>query len=232
MKKFLFLFLTVLTCSQLHSQDTVKVITNLSPEQEAENSYNAALELMSKKEYNGAIDNFTKAIGLNPAFEKAFLNRGFAKYEAKKNEEAIQDFNQSNTLKLSAEAYFGKGECFNVLNKKDSALQNLDKAITLDTKYAKAFYLRGQIKFEAKQYKEAIEDYDKAIAVKPNYAYAYNDRGSAKKQLGDEAGAIADYEKAVEHDNKLYFAYNNLGSARRNKGDNAGAIEAYNKAIA
>ncbi|MHB8260417.1 MAG: tetratricopeptide repeat protein [Bacteroidia bacterium] len=214
------------------AQDTIKVKTNLTPEQEAENAYNIALEMMGKKDYNAAIDNFTKAVTLNPTFEKAFLNRGFAKYESKKMANAIEDFNQANVLKPSADAYFGKAECFYGMNKKDSATQNLNKTVALDNRYAKAFYLRGQIKFETKQYKEAIEDYDKAIMAKPDYAYAYNDRGSAKKQLGDEAGAIIDYEKAVQHDNKLFFAYNNLGSAKRNKGDNTGAIEAYNKAIA
>lgn len=229
------LFLTIIAfvfCFQLQAQDTVKIKTALTPEQEAENAYNTALEMMGKKEYQPAIENFTKAVTLNPTFEKAFLSRGFAKYETKNNAGAIEDFNLANAIKPSADAYFGKGESFYNLGKKDSSAQNLSKAVVLDDKYAKAFYLRGQIKFENKEYKEAINDYDKAIAAKPDYAYAYNDRGSAKKQLGDEAGAVADYEKAVANDSKLYIAYNNLGSAKRSKGDNAGAIDAYNKAIA
>jgi tetratricopeptide (TPR) repeat protein len=232
MKKIYITLIAFAFCFQLNAQDTVKVKTNATPEQEAETAYNLALEMMGKKDYTAAIDHFTKAVTILPTFEKAYLNRGFAKYESKNNAGAIEDFNLANTLKPSADAYFGKAEGFYSLNKKDSSTQNLDKAIALDNKYAKAFYLRGQIKFEAQQYKEAVEDYDKAIASKPDYAYAFNDRGSAKKQLGDEAGAVADYEKAVEHDNKLFFAYNNLGSAKRNKGDNDGAITAYNKAIA
>jgi len=232
MKKIIITLITFVFCFNLHAQDTVKVKTNLTPEQQAETAYNLALEMMGKKEYSAAIDNFTQALSLNPGFVLAMVNRGFAEYESKKNTDAMRDFSQANVLKPSAEGYFGEAECFYSMNKKDSATQYLTKAVALDIKYAKAFYLRAQIKFEAKDYKEAIEDYDKAIAAKPDYAYAYNDRGSAKKQNGDAAGAIADYEKAVQYDNKLFFAYNNLGSAKRDKGDNTGAIEAYNKAIA
>ena len=232
MKKIFFTVIIFAASIQLQAQDTVKVKTNLTPQQEAETLYNTALEMMGKKEYVGAIDNFTKAITLNSLFDKAFLNRGFAKYENKNNEAAIEDFNAANSMKPSADAYFGKAECFYAMNKKDSCMPNLAKATILDDKYAKAYYLQGQLNFENQQYKEAIEAYNQAIVAKPDYAYAYNDRASAKKQMGDEAGAIADYEKAVSSDNKLFFAYNNLGSAKRNKGDNDGAITAYNKAIA
>jgi tetratricopeptide (TPR) repeat protein len=231
MKKVFISLIAFVFWFNLQAQDTVKVKTNLTPEQQAETAYNLALEMMGKKQYSAAIDNFTQALSLNPSFVLALVNRGFAEYESKKNTDAIRDFNQANVLKPSADGYFGEAECFYAINKRDSATQYLTKAVALDNKYAKAFYLRAQIKFEAKDYKEAIEDYNQAIAAKPDYAYAYNDRGSAKKQNGDAAGAISDYEKAVQNDNKLFFAYNNLGSARRDKGDNTGAIEAYNKAI-
>ncbi|HXU25871.1 MAG TPA: hypothetical protein VN698_01475, partial [Bacteroidia bacterium] len=93
MKKTCIALIAFVFCFQLHAQDTVKIKTALTPEQEAENAYNIALEMMGKKEYPAAIDNFTKAVTLNPVFEKAFLSRGFAKYESKNNAGAIEDFN-------------------------------------------------------------------------------------------------------------------------------------------
>lgn len=231
MKRFILILSFGAACLGATAQDTVKIKTSLTPDQEAENAYNMALEMMGKKDYNNAIENFTKAVTLNPNFEKAYLNRGYARYAAKSNEAAISDFNKVNSLKPSADAYFGKAQSYLAIGHRDSSMHNLDQAIAADSKYAKAYYLRGQLKFEAQDYKEAIADYDKAIAEKPDYAYAYNDRASAKKMLDDEAGAIADYEKAVFIDEGMFFAYNNLGSARRNKGENKAAIEAYNKAI-
>ena len=51
-----------LTCLNTFGQDTVKIKTALTPEQEAENAYNIGLEYMTKKDFNGAIENFSKAI--------------------------------------------------------------------------------------------------------------------------------------------------------------------------
>lgn len=231
MKKVIFLLLAFLYIES-KAQDTVKVRTAATPEQQAEADYNLALEKMAVKNYSGAIEDFTKAISAHPAFEKAYIHRGFAHYENKDNNAAMADFDKANSLKPSSEAMFGKAQSLYSLGKKDESEQELNKATMLEESNYKAWYLLGQLKFERQDYKEAIADYDKAIAAKTDYAYAYNDRASAKKQNGDEAGALADYQKAVSLDNKLFFAYNNLGSMLRNKGDYAGAIDAYNKAIA
>lgn len=58
---------TVLVCLSflylnISTQDTVKVKTALTPDQEAENAYNAGLESMSKKDFNMAVEQFSKAI--------------------------------------------------------------------------------------------------------------------------------------------------------------------------
>src|ERR1700739_460344 len=141
MKKTIVALIAFVFCFNLYAQDTVKIKTNLMPEQEAENAYNISLEMLGNKDYNAAIDNFSKALTLNPNFIKAYLSRGFAEYESKKNSAAIEDFAHANVLKPSADGYFGEAECFYAMNKRDSATQNLMKAIALDAKYAKAFYL-------------------------------------------------------------------------------------------
>jgi tetratricopeptide (TPR) repeat protein len=156
------------------AQDTVKIKTALTPEQEAENAYNVGLEYMSKKEFNGAIENFSKAISLNPLFDKAYTNRGFAKYENKGYDASILDFNKAIEIKaLNLDALFGKAQSFYAMKKTDSCIAYLNKVTLIDEAYSKAFYLSGQIKFEAEQYKEAITDYNHAITSKADYAYAY-----------------------------------------------------------
>ena len=127
------LVLLCVSCFFGKSQDTVKVKTSLTPIQEAENLYNQGLEFIGKKEHNMAIENFTKAIGLNPTFEKAFYGRGFAKFDSKNYEASIDDYNKALVLKpIYADALFGKAQSFYSLNKKDSCKAYLNKTTLID----------------------------------------------------------------------------------------------------
>tara|TARA_B100000768_G_C10918627_1_gene224671 strand:+ start:204 stop:422 length:219 start_codon:yes stop_codon:yes gene_type:complete len=56
--------------------------------------------------------------------------------------------------------------------------------------------MRGETKYNLKDYKGAIEDYNKAIEINPNYTYAYYNRGFAKYYLKDYNGACQDGRKA------------------------------------
>ena len=64
--------------------------------------------------------------------------------------------------------------------------------------FVKAFYERGKVHLESKDYKEAISDFDKVISIDPLHSTAYFSRAQAKEELGDEDGAEKDYAKADE----------------------------------
>lgn len=165
------------------------------------------------------MNSSVKLFPIKPNFDKAYCNRGFARYESKSCDVSLEDYNKALAINpINTDALFGKAQSFYAISKKDSCVSYFNKTTFIDDTYSKGFYLSGQINFEQGDYKYAITEYDRAIAAK-RYAYAYNDRASAKKQLGDDAGAIADYEKALSIDSKLFFAYNSLGSCKRNKGD-------------
>ena len=135
-------------CLNASAQDTVKVKTALTIEQEAENAYNVGLEYIGKKDYNMAIEQFSKAISFKPNFDKAFCSRGFARYESKTFDASIEDYNKALAVNpLNVDAMFGKAQSFYAINKKDSCVNYLRKAVFVDDKYAKAYYLSGQINF-------------------------------------------------------------------------------------
>ena len=79
-----------------------------------------------------------------------------------------------------------------------------------DPQTAKAYYKRGNAKYDANDYAGAIADYNKAIELDPQDAYAYDNRGSAKYLLNDYAGAMADYNKAIELFPQNTRVYDNL----------------------
>ena len=68
------------------------------------------------------------------------------------------------------------------------AIEDLNKALELDPKNAKAYSRRGVAKLMLDDLKGAMTDLDKGIELNPNDAVSYINRGSAKVKLGDYKG--------------------------------------------
>lgn len=228
------LFITITTFLALcsNAQDTVKVASQLTPEQQAEADYNSGIDRLKNNDFVTAIDYFTKSIANKPTFDKALYNRAIALTQVKRYPEAYADVN--SVLKLNPqnqEAYFTKSLIFFAEHKKDSQMVALNKCLGIKDSHAEANYYKGLLHYEAGEYKLAISAYDKAILSNGSYVYAYNDRGSAKRALGDYKGAVSDYEKAISLDDKQAFIYNNLGSAYRDDKNFVKAADAYSRAL-
>lgn len=74
------------------------------------------------KQYEAAIDDFTKAIQFNPKAKKAYLNRGIARKKLTDYEAALVDFNAA--LKLDArfaDALYNRGLLHELLSQRDKA---------------------------------------------------------------------------------------------------------------
>ena len=181
-------------------------------------------------DYAGAIDAINRFIELTPAYvniDGMYSNRGHArsllghsKFDKDAPEVAQQDYR--------------------------SAIQDLDKAISLNPGNSAVYVNRGYAKtlfgdsefitnriVEAqKYYRAAIEDYDKAINAEPEFP-TYTERGVVKVALGisetsqgrtKEAersyyAAIADFDKATSLDRYDTYAYIIRGYTRICLGD-------------
>lgn len=66
--------------------------------QTADTYIDSAKEKYDNKDYKGAIQDFTKAIELNPKFADAYSNRGVVKGNLQDYRGAIQDYNKAIEL--------------------------------------------------------------------------------------------------------------------------------------
>ena len=184
------------------------------------------------KQHERAIENYNKAIELNPNLAEAYNNRGVAYYEIKQHERAIEDYNKAIELNPKyAMAYYNRGNEYGEIKQHEKAIEDYNKAIELNPKYADAYNNRGNAYREIKKHEKAIEDYNKAIELNPKYAMVYSNRGVAYGGLKQYAKAIEDFSKAIELNPKYADAYNNRGVAYREIKQHEKAIEDYNKAI-
>jgi tetratricopeptide (TPR) repeat protein len=179
-----------------------------------------------------AIEDFDKAIELDPNPTMAYFSRGAAYGNLGQPERAIEDLDKAIELDPNLTmAYFGRGIAHGELGQPERAIEDFDKAIELDPNRAVAYSNRGDAYRKLGQPERAIEDFDKAIELNPNLAVAYLNRGLAYNALSQPERAIEDSDKAIEIDPNLAVAYLNRGLAYNALSQPKRAIEDSDKAI-
>ncbi|MBF0215474.1 MAG: tetratricopeptide repeat protein [Candidatus Omnitrophica bacterium] len=91
----------------------------------------------------------------------------------------------------------------------DEAVNEIDKALKLNSGNPAAYYIRGVACFYQGNTKKALGDFDKAIDLNRKYADAYNGRGLALASAGLADRALEDFNTTLELDPKNASAYMN-----------------------
>ncbi|MTJ21615.1 tetratricopeptide repeat protein, partial [Dolichospermum sp. UHCC 0352] len=222
------------------------VLSNLKRYKEAEAAINKAVELSPRAalyanrgfaksnlgDKQGAINDFTQAIKIDPNYAQAYINWGVYKFALGDKQGAINDFTQAIKIDPNnALAYSIRGITKFVLGDKQGAISDSTQAIKIDPNNADAYSIRGNVKDDLGDKQGAISDFTQAIKIDPNNALTYINRGDAKDDLGDKQGAINDYNQAIKIDPNDALTYINRGNAKSKLGDKQGAINDYNQAI-
>jgi len=144
------------------------------------------IECLEKEDYDGAIENFTKAMKLNPKYSEAYNNRGIA-YTAKGNhEKAFEDYNTA--IELDPEffyAFINRGKLYSDKNEYEWAIEDYSRAIELNPNNPVAYYNRANAYSSQRNFEQAISDYSRAIELNPQYELAYNNRSLAYSEIGE-----------------------------------------------
>ncbi len=158
----------------------------------------------------GAITDYLQSLSINPIDVTAYTNRGNARTDTA----TIPD-NVQVTPRISANpiAYNNRGIIRRQTGDKEGALEDLDRAIRLNSNNPIAYNNRGVIRFDLGDNAGALEDLNIAIALQSNYAEAYYNRGLVKEKIGDKRAAITDYQLAITHQPNYGEAYYNLALA-------------------
>ncbi len=97
---------------------------------------------------------------------KTYLDRGTAALEAGKYDQALQDFNQALKLKPNDPAVHDYlGVALRCKGQDGAAVQEFDKAIQLDPKYAKAYRNRAMVSYDKTDYQSSLSDLEKARSL-------------------------------------------------------------------
>ena len=197
------------------------------------------------KDITGAINDFDKAIKIEPKNELFYVSRGGIKYFSDLKKEGCEDFQKAKELGFSdAQVLIDKFCSYNqtakeyfesAINKEKSkdykgALADYNKAIEINPKLVRAYNNRGNVKSDLKDYEGAISDFNKALVINPNDIFAYSNRGLAKAKIKDYDGAISDFTKAISLDSKDISSYMGRGITQQMAGNKKQACSDWLKA--
>lgn len=149
-----------------------------------------------------SINEYSKAIQLDPFNPMAYNNRGSAYHKKGEYNQAISDFTKAIELRYYYwEAYSGRGKVYADQGDLDKAVSDFTQAIELNFNYdlikAWDYYHRGKLYADQGNLDKAISDFTQAVELNFSYGEAYYDRGLAYKEEGEKTKAIADFEKCI-----------------------------------
>jgi len=187
------------------------------------------------KDYQGAIDDYTKAIDINPNDSLAFGKRGWAKDIQGYNHEAIDDY--SRAIEIDPKdwiSYHNRACCKKWIMCNEEAILDFNKAIDINPNSVISYMHRAVSKQWLNDHKGCIEDSNKAIEIDPKHTdiwKAYMWLATSKVFLGDYLGALGDCNKWIEIKPKEEYAYLERGDIMKKLNMMRRAIKDWKKAV-
>jgi tetratricopeptide (TPR) repeat protein len=151
--------------------------------------------------FQGARDNFERALEKSPGSVSALNGLGIAQYRLANFTEAVQAFRQAVDLDPSAAGlYCNLGAALYLLGDFLNAIALFQKAARLAPREVHAYYGLGVSLMQQRQYSKAIAAFRRAVALDNQHAASYYGMGYVRYLMGELPAAIAALGKAKQRD--------------------------------
>jgi tetratricopeptide (TPR) repeat protein len=198
-----------------------------------ETVYQRGLSLAAIGKADSAIEDYNKALELDPTHIGALVQRGIVLSQRRgEYGRAIADF--TNALQLDAndvEALTGRGDAFSRIGSSQLAFADLDRAVSLSPDNPRALVIRGLARGRGGDTRQALEDYNNALKLDYRDVDALTNRAAIYSMNGDQRKAIVDLDLALTRAPRAAGAFYNRGFARFAQRNYELAIADYTSAI-
>ncbi|MDR2638527.1 MAG: tetratricopeptide repeat protein [Helicobacteraceae bacterium] len=123
--------------------------------------------------YTAAVEEFTKAVALNPDLKEAYRLRGDIYADLGAYKKAIADYDQA--LKLDGGyiiAYIKRGDAYYYISEYKKAIADYDRAIELEPDNDATYASRANAYRNIGKYEKALADYNQTLKLNPQYERA------------------------------------------------------------
>jgi TonB family protein len=152
----------------------------------------------AKRDYDHAIEDYSKTIELNPKQAHAYTNRGIALKAKGDHKRAVADFDKAIEMDPgSIFVHAHRAIAYNEIKQHDRAIYDLNKVIELNPHDAAAYNERAWAYFKLGKPLQGLPDVQVSLALNENFARAIDTRGHIFEALGRRDEAIADFRRAL-----------------------------------
>lgn len=142
----------------------------------ANNWFDRGFDCQIQGDINSAIEYYTKAIEIDPAFAMAYQMRGAANQTLRKYRQALSDYSMVITCgepNFRAVGYYNRGIVKNMTGDFSGATADFSEAIALDRKMAPAFFHRAISRSKTGDTQGRQEDFRQAARLGDIHAEAW-----------------------------------------------------------
>lgn len=172
-----------------------------------------------------AIEEYGRAIALDPTYVGAFNNRAIANRRLKRYDQAAADYEKVIALNPSiADAFYNYGILLHEIGRDEKAVELYGRALEKAPKSAPIFNNRGLAYIALNETEKARADFGKAIEIDPAFEVPRINRGILLVQLGRFDESFEDLNAAVAMNPGIPNVFLARGLAFAGKGDYAKAL--------
>jgi DNA-binding helix-hairpin-helix protein with protein kinase domain/Flp pilus assembly protein TadD len=187
------------------------VIKQKGPEiaPEALNIYHQGLALSQAGKFAGAVKLFQEAVRINPQFNEAYEELGYALYRLGRYEESVNASKQAIIIRNSFKSYYNLGVAYMALKQWNGAKAAFQWAISyrsyslLTDEETLAYYYLGLSKARLGEARQAIADLEGQLESAPNLTVERLELGILYLCIGNQKAARTQYRILKDLDPEL-----------------------------
>jgi len=188
-------------------------------------------EFKDNRKFNEAIEQYTKAIDMDPDFEDAYESRASAYESINDYEKAAEDYNTLSIFdEKEEEYYYRSARMYYNLDDYTKCLSKVNDALDKKRIYPEAQQLKVNALMKLEKYNEALENAKEALRYRESDINYFN-YGKVNEMVGLWDEAATGYEKAIRKNKNFLDAYSALANLQRERKNLTGAMETINKAL-
>jgi tetratricopeptide (TPR) repeat protein len=199
--------------------------------QSSKQHYKAGEEFLKNNKFEDALDQYSKALAIEPDLTKAYTQRAYAYSQLTRFKEAAEDYDRASVFIPKDEVnYFNAASMYFKIGDNTASLERAKKALEIKSTYFEALQLKVQCLINLKMYDEAYIDAKTALKYKET-AENYFAFATVNEILGklDPAGEM--YLKALQENENFSIAAIKLADLQRRQKKYNLAISYINRAI-